>query len=67
VWEPVPGLSGTLDYWNIETKQVINGADAQLVVNNPARLPQRVVLRDPRPSCRRSQLRDAARRVHARS
>jgi iron complex outermembrane receptor protein len=47
VWEPVPGLSGTLDYWNIETKQVINGADAQLVVNNPAAFPNAFVLRDP--------------------
>jgi iron complex outermembrane receptor protein len=46
VWEPVPGLSGTLDYWNIETKQVINGADAQLVVNDPAAFPNALVLRD---------------------
>ena len=47
VWEPVPGLSGTLDYWNIETKQVINGSDAQLVVNDPAAFPNALVLRDP--------------------
>ncbi len=46
VWEPVPGLSGTLDYWNIQTKQVINGSDAQLVVNDPAAFPSAQVLRD---------------------
>jgi iron complex outermembrane receptor protein len=46
VWEPAPGLSGTLDYWNIQTKQVINGADAQLVVNDPAAFPNALILRD---------------------
>ena len=46
VWEPMPGLSGTVDYWNIETKQVINGADAQLVVNNPSAFPNALILRD---------------------
>ena len=47
VWEPLPGLSGTLDYWNIETRNVINGADAQLVVNNPSAFPNALVTRDP--------------------
>jgi len=46
VWEPMPGLSGTVDYWNIQTKQVINGADAQLVVNNPSAFPNALILRD---------------------
>lgn len=46
VWEPVPGLSGTLDYWNIQTEHVINGADAQLVVNSPNAFPNALVLRD---------------------
>jgi len=47
VWEPLPGLNGTIDYWNIETKQVINGADAQLVVNNPSAFPNALVTRNP--------------------
>jgi iron complex outermembrane receptor protein len=47
VWEPAPGLSGTLDYWNIETKDVISGADPQLVVNSPAAFPSAFILRDP--------------------
>jgi len=46
VLEPIPGLSGTLDYWNIETRNVINGADAQLVVNNPSGFPNALVTRD---------------------
>jgi iron complex outermembrane receptor protein len=46
VWEPVPGLNATVDYWNIETKQVINGADAQLVVNSPSAFPNALVTRD---------------------
>jgi iron complex outermembrane receptor protein len=46
VWEPIPGLSGTVDYWNIVTNHVINGADAQLVVNNPAAFPNALVTRN---------------------
>lgn len=47
VWEPVPGLNATLDYWNIETKGQITGGDPQSVINNPGAFPASVVLRDP--------------------
>ncbi len=47
VWEPVPGLNATLDYWNIETKNQITGGDPQSVINNPGAFPASVVLRDP--------------------
>jgi iron complex outermembrane receptor protein len=52
VWEPVPAFNMTLDYWNIETKNQIQGADVQLVIDNPAAFPNAVVIRsadDPLP------------------
>ena len=47
VWEPVPAFNMTFDYWNIETKGQITGADPQLVIDNPGAFPSAVVLRDP--------------------
>jgi len=47
IWEPVPGLSATLDYWNIVTKDAISIVDVQAALNNPAAFPNAVVYRDP--------------------
>jgi iron complex outermembrane receptor protein len=46
IWEPVPGLSGTLDYWNINTKDQITIGSVQAVANNPASFPAATVGRD---------------------
>jgi len=46
IWEPVPGLSGTLDYWNIETKDQITIGSVQAVLNNPSNFPAATVGRD---------------------
>ncbi len=44
--EPVPGLSGTLDYWNIETKDQITIGSVQAVLNNPGSFPAATIGRD---------------------
>jgi iron complex outermembrane receptor protein len=44
--EPVPGLSATLDYWNIETKDQITIGSVQGVLNNPGNFPAATVGRD---------------------
>ena len=46
IWEPIPGLSGTLDYWNIETKDQITIGSVQAVANNPSSFPAATVGRD---------------------
>ena len=46
IWEPVPGLSGTLDYWNINTKDQITIGSVQAVVNKPSTFPAATVGRD---------------------
>jgi iron complex outermembrane receptor protein len=46
IWEPVPGLSGTLDYWNIKTKDQITIGSVQAVLNNTAAFPAATVGRD---------------------
>lgn len=44
--EPMPGLSGTLDYWNIDTKDQITIGSVQGVLNNPGNFPAATVGRD---------------------
>jgi iron complex outermembrane receptor protein len=39
IWEPIPGLSATLDYWNIEVKDQITIGSLQATVNNPSAFP----------------------------
>jgi iron complex outermembrane recepter protein len=46
IWEPMPGLSGTLDYWNITTKDQITIGSVQAVLNNPSSFPAALVGRD---------------------
>ena len=46
IWEPVPGLSGTLDYWNIKTDDQITIGSVQGVLNNPGNFPAATVGRD---------------------
>ena len=46
IWEPMPGLSGTLDYWNIVTKDQITIGSVQAVLNNPGNFPAATVGRD---------------------
>ncbi len=46
IWEPVPGLSGTLDYWSIETNDQITIGSAQGVANNPGNFPAATLVRD---------------------
>ncbi|MFO1317813.1 MAG: TonB-dependent receptor [Burkholderiales bacterium] len=46
IWEPVPGLSGTLDYWNITTNDAISIVDVQATVDNPANFPNAIIYRD---------------------
>ncbi|MCC7216057.1 MAG: TonB-dependent receptor [Burkholderiales bacterium] len=46
IWEPVPGLSGTLDYWNIETQDQITIGSVQGVLNNPGNFPAATIGRD---------------------
>jgi iron complex outermembrane receptor protein len=46
IWEPLPGLSGTLDYWYIKTKNQIQQPDPQAVLNNPSSFPGTSVIRD---------------------
>ena len=46
IWEPVPGLSGTLDYWNIKTDDQITIGSVQGVLNNPGNFPAATIGRD---------------------
>jgi len=46
IWEPVPGLSGTLDYWNIKTDDQITIGSAQGTLNNPGNFPAATIGRD---------------------
>ena len=46
IWEPVPGISGTLDYWNINTKDQITIGSVQAVANNPSAFPAATLFRD---------------------
>jgi iron complex outermembrane recepter protein len=46
ILEPIRGLSGTLDYWNIKTKNQITVADYQAILNNPSAYPTSTIVRD---------------------
>ncbi len=46
IWEPIPGLSGTLDYWNIKTDDQITIGSVQGVLNNPGNFPAATIGRD---------------------
>jgi len=46
IWEPLPGLSGTLDYWNIKTDDQITIGSVQGVLNSPSNFPAATVGRD---------------------
>lgn len=46
IWEPLPGLSATLDYWNIVVKDQITFGSLQATVNDPSAFPNAVVGRD---------------------
>ncbi len=46
IWEPLPGLSATVDYWNVEVKDQISIGSSQAVVNNPSAFPNAEVGRD---------------------
>jgi iron complex outermembrane receptor protein len=47
IFEPVPGLSAIVDYWNIRTKGQITWPEWQAIVDDPAAFPGLPVLRDP--------------------
>jgi iron complex outermembrane receptor protein len=49
IWEPVSGLSGTLDYWNIDVKDQITLGSLQATVNNPSNFPAAQIGRDTNP------------------
>ena len=46
VWEPMAGLSATVDYWWIKTRNQIQAPDAQAILNNPAAFPNDTITRD---------------------
>jgi iron complex outermembrane receptor protein len=46
IWEPIPGISGTLDYWSIKTKGQITIGSVQAVLNNPSGFPAATIGRD---------------------
>ncbi len=46
IWEPVPGLSGTLDYWNFVTKGQIGLEESAAALANPSAFPNTRVVRD---------------------
>lgn len=46
IWEPINGLSATLDYWYIKTKNQIQQPDVQAILNNPAAFPNDTITRD---------------------
>jgi iron complex outermembrane recepter protein len=45
IWEPVPSFNASVDYWNIETKDKITGADPQAVIDNPSGFPSATIVR----------------------
>ena len=45
IWEPTAGLSATVDYWYIKTKNLIAQPDVQAVINNPSQFPGTSVVR----------------------
>jgi len=47
ILEPLPGLSGTLDYWNIVTKDQISIGSVAGVLANPGGFPAAIIGRDP--------------------
>ncbi len=46
IWEPARWFNASFDYWNIETKDKITGADPQAVADNPAGFPAATIIRD---------------------
>jgi iron complex outermembrane receptor protein len=46
IWEPVAGLSGTLDYWNFEIENQITFGSVQATVNDPSAFPSAQIGRD---------------------
>jgi iron complex outermembrane receptor protein len=46
IWQPAAGLSGTLDYWNIELKNQITFGSVQATVNDPSKFPSAKIGRD---------------------
>ncbi len=46
IWEPVRGISTTLDYWNIKTKDQITIGSVQAVANTPSAFPAATLGRD---------------------
>jgi iron complex outermembrane receptor protein len=46
IWEPVPGLSAIVDYWNIRTKGQITFPEWQNIVDDPAAYPGLPIIRD---------------------
>jgi iron complex outermembrane receptor protein len=46
IWEPIPGLSGSLDYWYIKTDKQITLGSVQAVLDNPPAFPNASVGRD---------------------
>ena len=52
ILEPTPGLSATVDYWYIKTKNQIQAPDPQAILNNPGSFPNDTIIRsstDPLP------------------
>ncbi len=46
IWEPIPGLSTTLDYWSITTRNAITFGSVQAVLNDPAAFPYAAIVRN---------------------
>ncbi len=46
IWEPYPGVSATVDYWNITTRNAITFGSVQAVLDNPAAFPYANIVRD---------------------
>ena len=46
VWEPLPGLTATLDYWRFRTEGQIAAPEWQAIIDNPAAFPGLPVVRD---------------------
>ncbi|MEO8506329.1 MAG: TonB-dependent receptor [Betaproteobacteria bacterium] len=46
VWEPLPGVSATLDYWRFRTDGQIAAPEWQAIVDNPVAFPGLPVVRD---------------------
>jgi iron complex outermembrane recepter protein len=46
IWEPIPGLSGTIDYWSFNTRNSITIGSVQAVLDNPSAFPYALIRRD---------------------